>query len=63
MLRLLPVSQGEELRAGGSVQPLWQRLMRGGFPELVAEADRDRTLWHSSYVQTYLEREFEISGR
>ena len=36
---------------------LWQSLLRGGYPELVAEPDRDIALWHSSYVQTYLERD------
>src|ERR1039458_9446753 len=35
---------------------LWQGFLRGGYPELVAEPDRDIRLWHSSYVQTYLER-------
>ena len=36
---------------------LWKSLIRGGYPELVAEPDRDLSLWHSSYVQTYLERD------
>jgi predicted AAA+ superfamily ATPase len=36
---------------------LWRSLLRGGYPELVAEPDRDIALWHSSYVQTYLERD------
>ena len=36
---------------------LWQSFLRGGYPELVAEPDRDISLWHSSYVQTYLERD------
>ncbi len=36
---------------------LWKRFLRGGYPELVAEPDRDIPLWHSSYVQTYLERD------
>jgi predicted AAA+ superfamily ATPase len=71
MLRLLPVSEREEF--GRPLDPLpwessktqhhatqaglWKRLLRGGFPELVAEPDRDISLWHSSYVQTYLERD------
>ncbi len=29
----------------------------GGYPELVANPVRDIYLWHSSYVQTYLERD------
>jgi hypothetical protein len=36
---------------------LWKSFLRGGYPELVAEPDRDISLWHSSYVQTYLERD------
>jgi predicted AAA+ superfamily ATPase len=35
----------------------WKSFLRGGYPELVAEPDRDISLWHSSYVQTYLERD------
>ncbi len=36
---------------------LWKRFLRGEYPELVAEPERDIALWHSSYVQTYLERD------
>jgi predicted AAA+ superfamily ATPase len=36
---------------------LWKSFLRGGYPELVAEPDRDISLWHSSYAQTYLERD------
>lgn len=36
---------------------LWKNLLRGGYPELAAEPRRDSFLWHSSYVQTYLERD------
>jgi hypothetical protein len=34
-----------------------RRLLRGGFPEPALDEDRDLQLWHSSYVQTYLERD------
>lgn len=40
-----------------SSRSLWERLLRGGYPELVVEPDRDIALWHSSYIQTYLERD------
>jgi len=40
-----------------SHEDLWERLLRGGYPELVADPRRDLSLWHSSYVQTYLERD------
>jgi predicted AAA+ superfamily ATPase len=36
---------------------LWKRFLRGGYPELIAGGDRDFSLWHASYVQTYLERD------
>ena len=36
---------------------LWNSFLRGGYPELAAEPDRDISLWYSSYVQTYLERD------
>ena len=38
-------------------QELWKRFLRGNYPELVAHPKRDLVLWHSSYVQTYLERD------
>ncbi|MDE0269618.1 MAG: ATP-binding protein [Gammaproteobacteria bacterium] len=36
---------------------LWASLLRGGYPELAAQPERDAALWHSSYIQTYLERD------
>ncbi|MCY4233953.1 MAG: ATP-binding protein [Bacteroidetes bacterium] len=36
---------------------LWQSFLRGGYPELVTIPHRDTFLWHSSYIQTYLERD------
>jgi hypothetical protein len=36
---------------------LWRSLLRGGYPELAANPERDISLWHASYVQTYLERD------
>ena len=44
-------------RAHTSAARLWKNLLRGAYPELVAEPDRDISLWHSSYIQTYLERD------
>ncbi len=43
--------------ATGSPGDMWRAFIRGGYPELVAQPDRDVHLWHSSYVQTYLERD------
>jgi predicted AAA+ superfamily ATPase len=42
---------------GLSLPELWGSLLRGGYPELAADRDRDLALWHSSYIQTYLERD------
>jgi hypothetical protein len=36
---------------------LWPDLLRGGFPELWRRAELNIDLWHSSYIQTYLERD------
>jgi predicted AAA+ superfamily ATPase len=73
MLRLLPLSLREENGRSLAPLPwepsanhkkrrpisadLWENFLRGGYPELVAQPDRDLSLWHSSYVQTYLERD------
>lgn len=59
MLDPLPWELRRKRSAGGHIAPadLWRSLLRGGYPELVADPDRDISLWHSSYVQTYLERD------
>jgi predicted AAA+ superfamily ATPase len=36
---------------------VWDDFLRGNYPELVADPERDIRLWHSGYVQTYLERD------
>ena len=36
---------------------LWNGFLRGGYPELATQPGRDTQLWHSSYIQTYLERD------
>ncbi len=54
----LPWEQG--YTGGGtrmSVPDLWRQFLRGTYPELAAEPDRDSGLWYSAYVQTYLERD------
>ena len=47
---------GKDL-SGLSYLELWRGFVRGTYPELIAEGDRDFSLWHASYVQTYLERD------
>ena len=36
---------------------LWKDFLRGGYPELAIRPNRDAFLWHTSYIQTYLERD------
>jgi uncharacterized protein len=48
---------GQEKGANLAFQPLWEAFLRGGYPELAADPERDGALWHASYVQTYLERD------
>ncbi len=36
---------------------LWSEFLRGGYPELATQPGRNIQLWHSSYIQTYLERD------
>ena len=73
MLKLLPLSFREILGFSGaplpweesgelnrpkiSLQQMWKQFLRGGYPELAAHPKRDTSLWHSSYIQTYLERD------
>jgi len=44
------------------VPGFWQQCLRGGYPELAVEPRRDSSLWYSSYVQTYLERDVRQLG-
>lgn len=52
----LPWEVASPSLAGTEVE-LWDGLLRGSFPELAAHRDIDVHLWHSSYIQTYLERD------
>ena len=71
MLTMLPLSyaemkgqperdfvwEGEEKKIPFELQGFWKGLLRGGYPELIQQPDRDFLLWQGSYVQTYLERD------
>ncbi len=35
----------------------WKRFLQGGYPEPATQPERDISLWHASYIQTYLERD------
>lgn len=57
--RPLPWESGRETSAGPPLAfgALWRNLLRGGYPELAAQPERDGAMWHASYIQTYLERD------
>ncbi|MBM4395731.1 MAG: ATP-binding protein [Deltaproteobacteria bacterium] len=58
--RALPWEPARPARRGGGQlagRDLWRRLVRGGYPELVAARSRDAAAWHRGYVATYLERD------
>ncbi len=39
---------------------LWKSFLRGGYPELIANPDRNANLWFGSFVRTYLERDVRM---
>ena len=50
-------SEATENNEGKSFQAAWKRFLRGGYPELVANPERDISLWISGYIHTYFERD------
>ena len=48
-----------EVRQAGapSIEGMAAAILRGGYPEPALDTSIDHRLWHSSYVQTYLERD------
>jgi uncharacterized protein len=58
----LPWEPGKSHRAGSNTRypDIWKGFLRGSYPELVAAPGRDIQLWHSSYIQTYLERDVRM---
>ncbi|MCE5270100.1 ATP-binding protein [bacterium] len=58
-LASLPWETGLDSASASQTSPkiLWESFLRGGYPELSAHPERDISLWHASYVQTYLERD------
>jgi predicted AAA+ superfamily ATPase len=53
----LPPNPGVRPVPAGSATRLATRMLRGGFPELVARPEMESSLWFESYLQTYLERD------
>ncbi len=50
-----PKSEAGIVHVSGKL--LWREFLRGGYPELAVDKERDISLWHGSYIQTYLERD------
>ncbi len=40
-----------------TAQEAWDQILRGYYPEIALQKERDVRLWQASYVQTYLERD------
>lgn len=56
---------GDEVREArpASVREAWNRMIRGWYPEVALGVDMDQSLWHSSYLDTYVERDIsELRG-
>ena len=60
--RPLPWQTGERStsQASSTYGDLWRGFLRGGYPELASIPGREASTWHSSYVQTYLERDVRM---
>lgn len=54
---LFPWENGTTRKRARPAFDLWPTILRGGFPEVVTEPERDLSLWFSSYIHTYLERD------
>ena len=73
VLKLMPMSRWEVARDPQRILPwetgashslpeqplpkLWEQILRGYYPEIITDPERDARLWQAGYVQTYLERD------
>lgn len=57
--RPVPWESAAQVTPGAAlpIHELWQQILRGSFPEVAGNPQRDYRLWQASYVQTYLERD------
>ena len=53
----LPPADTISQRSDTVAPKLWNGILRGAYPEIVSQPERDSRLWQGSYVQTYLERD------
>lgn len=55
----LPWEKGNAPRGKDRIRrpDLWSSMLAGGYPEIALDPKRDVSLWHASYIQTYLERD------
>lgn len=47
----------QSFKEDGQHLPLEERLLKGFYPEVIANKDVDRKMWCASYITTYLERD------
>ncbi len=52
-----PWEEKTEDRSSLPLKDFWKLMLRGSYPELTEHPEKDSTLWHGSYIQTYLERD------
>ena len=52
--------QSESTIELNGLSDLWNRFLKGGYPELAIDPERNFELWHASYIQTYLERDIRM---
>lgn len=60
LLDLLPFAAGEMQKAAslqGGLELFTSSCLTGAYPQLAVTPEIDRSLWYSSYLQTYLERD------
>ena len=50
-------AESQIIKKKNPTHAVWNDFLRGNYPELVANPERDINLWHSGYIQTYLERD------
>jgi predicted AAA+ superfamily ATPase len=53
----IDLEKRQKIAAGTSLKKIYQNIWAGGFPALIAGPIKDRDLFYSSYLQTYLQRD------